>query len=202
MSVFSRFFRGVQDTPWYSRFLASAFPLLDTLRSGSRVLDFGTGPGRFLELIRLKVPGADCIGVDTSIAMLAEARRRPALVDVELRQVAPDPPLPFPDASFDVVSAAAVLFLFSDPRPAIRDLLRITRPGAILVVLTPDVHLSPALLSDPRFLLWHIATRRRAFQWARNSPLRGLAVSHGVGYEVVSSPECHARLEVCRMPEH
>jgi ubiquinone/menaquinone biosynthesis C-methylase UbiE len=79
--------------------------------SGDRVLDVGCGPGsNWPQWKRLESP-AMVVGVDISERMIEEARRRHPDGRFEVARIHE---LPFPDGSFDVVIASAVLHHIPD----------------------------------------------------------------------------------------
>lgn len=93
---------------------------------GGRVLDVGCGPAHLAPALSRR--GVEYVGVDRSGAMVARARRRVAgrggvIVRADVTR------LPFPDGSFDVVVASAVLGLLPGParRSALDELVRVTR---------------------------------------------------------------------------
>jgi ubiquinone/menaquinone biosynthesis C-methylase UbiE len=102
---------------------------LDSIESApTRVLDLGTGTGRAAFLLARRYPEAEVVGVDIAPAMLAEARR---LTPTELRgrvrfEAADAEQLPYPDASFDLVSLANMI-------PFFPELGRVTAPGGAVV---------------------------------------------------------------------
>jgi ubiquinone/menaquinone biosynthesis C-methylase UbiE len=102
---------------------------LDSIESApTRVLDLGTGTGRAAFLLARRYPEAEVVGVDIAPAMLAEARR---LTPTELRgrvrfEAADAEQLPYPDASFDLVSLANMI-------PFFPELGRVTAPGGVVV---------------------------------------------------------------------
>jgi len=184
---YASFFKGVQDAPWYQLFLAPALDELKTLPSGSKVLDVGTGPGRFIELAQSQMP-ISFVGVDTDEAMLAQARGRPALANVPMHEVKPDHPLPFGDDEFDAISFCSVLFLLDDPFPLLKETFRVLKPDGKLVVLTPSGHHSlrdaAGGLSKVEFtirnwtlFLWRKMTRFNAQRWADKRTLPEFAES-------------------------
>jgi ubiquinone/menaquinone biosynthesis C-methylase UbiE len=89
-SPFASFFARVQASPWYADFLE---PLLAAIEEPATVLDIGTGSGLFLRL--LNEHGHRATGVDTSAAMLAEARSKLGNLPIDLHHITAGEPLPF-----------------------------------------------------------------------------------------------------------
>jgi ubiquinone/menaquinone biosynthesis C-methylase UbiE len=103
------------------------------LEPGSRVLDVGCGTGAHLALYAAR--GAEVTGVDTSTAMLKEARRR---LGPEVRLVqAEAAALPFGDGRFDLVVAMTVLHEFASGqrRAVLAEMRRMAAPRGRLLVI-------------------------------------------------------------------
>lgn len=120
-----------QDAHWRRVTAAAAEP------AGTRVLDVASGPGNVA--VELLGRGADeVVALDLSFNMLAEGARRWRTApgsDLGLRFVNGDAlALPFPDATFDAVTISFGLRNVPDPRAALGEFARVTRPGGRLVV--------------------------------------------------------------------
>jgi SAM-dependent methyltransferase len=114
--------------------------------AGLRVLDAGCGAGALTA--RLRERGAVVSGFDSSAAMVALARTRLG-DDVDLRVAALGEPLPYGDASFDVVVSSLVLHYLEDWGPALAELRRVLRPGGRLVAGVQHPFVDYAV-QDPR----------------------------------------------------
>lgn len=104
---------------------------------GEVVLDLGAGTGTSTDAFTTL--GARAIASDFSLGMLATGVRRHggnALSGPGVPFVAGDAlRLPFRDACFDAVTISVALRNVHDPSLALREMLRVTKPGGRLVVL-------------------------------------------------------------------
>src|SRR5439155_17076687 len=95
---------------------------------GTRLLDVGCGTG--LTLVLAADRGAVPSGADISPGLLAIARDRlprAGLHEADMES------LPFVDASFDAVTGVNAFQFAGDPRRALREAARVTRPGGHVV---------------------------------------------------------------------
>lgn len=108
---------------------AYGFPaILDAAGPGARILEAGTGTGRVaMPLLAL---GADVIGVDISMAMMARQR---AKSDRARLACASATALPFAAGRFDAVLTVHVLHLIADWRGALTEFRRVLRPGGVYI---------------------------------------------------------------------
>jgi len=83
--------------------LAPFAAALDACRPPRHAIDLGTGTGGAAAIVAARYPGARVVGVDTSRAMLGRARRVHACPNLYFRR-ATVMRLPFPDATFDLVT--------------------------------------------------------------------------------------------------
>jgi demethylmenaquinone methyltransferase/2-methoxy-6-polyprenyl-1,4-benzoquinol methylase len=95
------------------------------------VLDLASGTGDFSLLAERQYPGARTVAADLTERMLQLARAR----GVERAACADAGRLPFPDGAFDCVCIGYGLRNFPDLALAVREVVRVTRPGGLLVSL-------------------------------------------------------------------
>ena len=144
---------------------------------GRDVLDVGCGDGALASAMAAR--GAKATGVDPDPAMLAAARSREATVGqratfLEGRVER----LPFPDASFDVVTAVTVLCFVADAAGAVRELARVVRPGGRVVIGELGVWSLWAAIR--RIRGWFGSATWRAAHFRAANELRSLATQAGL----------------------
>ena len=114
------------------------------IRTGAYILDVGCGVGATPTYFAKKL---DCriVGIDISDAMITRAQQkveREQLEDhIELR-TANAQDLPFDDALFDAVIAESVITFIPDKARAIRECVRVTKPGGF-VGLNEEIWVKP-----------------------------------------------------------
>ena len=124
----NRLFSADRDRAWRRRAASLA-----GLRPGQTALDLCTGTGKLAhELLPYVGPSGRVIGVDFSPAMLDLARRRERNVEFRLGDVTR---LSDADASVDAVTIGFGLRNLVDRDAALRDMVRVLRPGGRLVIL-------------------------------------------------------------------
>lgn len=107
---------------------------------GMKVLDVGCGFGlETLRLARLVEPKGAATGIDKSAEFIAEAKRRAKDDKLHIDfEVGDAEGLPFAQASFDAARAERVLVYLPEPRRALEEMRRVTRPGGIVTAIEPD----------------------------------------------------------------
>ena len=101
----------------------------------ARVLDAGCGPGSMARLIARTRPDATVMGIDQREAYLDYARAQAGsegLKNVAFRK-ADVFELPFADATFDVVWTKYLLQWLKEPKLALAEMRRVTKPGGLIV---------------------------------------------------------------------
>ena len=106
------------------------------LTGGESLLDIGTGPGDFP--IRLRNSGhyGKLIGIDQSPGMVAKAKS--ANTNITFLQ-ADAQSLPFPDQTFEVVTARHMLYHVPDIPGALAEARRVLKPGGRFLSVT-NIH--------------------------------------------------------------
>jgi SAM-dependent methyltransferase len=118
---------------------------------GQRVLDLACGTGVLArEVCRRTGSTGYVAGVDSSAAMLWVAREWAPTID--WREGAAEA-IPFPDESFDAVVSQFGLMFFVDREQALREVVRVLKPGGRLVVAVWDaLHNIPAYAAEVELL--------------------------------------------------
>jgi ubiquinone/menaquinone biosynthesis C-methylase UbiE len=99
------------------------------------MIDLGAADGRMLDSLQQKYTKARCVGVEYSRDLVDFAKAKYPHLEI-VRGDAQS--LNFPDTSFDVVIAAALIEHVPDPAKIICEAKRILRPGGILILTSPD----------------------------------------------------------------
>jgi len=156
------------------------------LRAGAAVLDVGCGAGEVcVELAGLVGPTGRVDGIDPSQAMIDAARdaARASGRAIDLR-IASVHALPFPDDGFDAVRAERVFQHLDDPAGALREMLRVTRPGGHVMLIDPDHGTHGLALDDPAdyavFEVLRRALMRRIVNPHSGTRLRGMMSRAGL----------------------
>jgi SAM-dependent methyltransferase len=120
------------------------------------VLDAGCGTGRYSVAWRTLRPGATLVGIDINRTILTRGQVDPTAlsrVNGTLER------LPFGSGTFDVVMSRGVIQHTADPRQALRELLRVCKPGGLLYFYTYRHGLYDVVLKQLRRVASGIGTR-------------------------------------------
>jgi ubiquinone/menaquinone biosynthesis C-methylase UbiE len=105
--------------------------------AGRRILEVGAGSGR--DSVRLAAAGASAVILDYSMPSLETARFIAEREGARVLLVRADAlRLPFRDGTFDVVFHQGLLEHFRDPRPLLRENVRVLALDALLLVDVPQ----------------------------------------------------------------
>ena len=137
-------------TPYWRRVVVRAVDA----KQGEKILDLAAGTGTSSE--PYADAGIDVVASDFSEGMLAVGcRRRPDINFVQADAMN----LPFEDNTFDVVTISYGIRNIHDPHKALREMLRVTKPGGRLVI---------AEFSDPTFTPFRVVYKEylmKALPW-------------------------------------
>lgn len=142
---------------WYAADFLALLSQRWRLHEVQTALDIGCGVGHWGRLLAGKMSaGARVVGIDREQAWVEAARDRAAAIGLhqrlEYRQGTVES-LPFEADSFDLVTCQTVLIHVRDPRVALQEMIRVTRPGGLVAVAEPNnvarALLSPDVLADP-----------------------------------------------------
>lgn len=115
------------DRLWRAAMVRAVAP-----RRGERILDLAAGTA--VSSVALAKSGAEVVAADFSPGMLAEGRRRHGHLHNLTFAEADATDLPFEDAGFDAVTMSYGLRNVNEPKKALAELLRVTKPGGRLVI--------------------------------------------------------------------
>ncbi|MDI6103787.1 class I SAM-dependent methyltransferase [Actinoplanes sp. NEAU-A12] len=129
--------------------------LLDSagIRAGQRVLEIGCGTGNLITALARRTPGVDAVGIDPDPAALRRARRKAAKTGGGIRfEEAFAGRLPLPDDHVDHVLSSLMMHHLDETGrdQALREALRVLRPGGRLHVLDVEGHLGRSHGLSPR----------------------------------------------------
>ena len=171
--------RGMSEPEALAHYAAYCdFVVQSTGRSTGRLLDLGCGNGWSSHAFAQR--GFETVGVDLNPAAF-EPPARPGLT----LQQASVAGLPFADGSFDLVATYLMLEHVPDPESALREMIRVVRPGGSITIVCPNLL---SVLASARGITSHA--------W-KNRPLRTILFRspemprHPAGNTL---PECVAAL--------
>ncbi|MFE7801538.1 class I SAM-dependent methyltransferase [Nocardia sp. NPDC057440] len=109
------------------------------LTGTEHLADIGCGDARFLANLAACGHRGPLVGLDTSPVMVAAAAAIPGVQAV----LAYAERIPFDDNTFDVVTARHMLYHVPDPRAALAEFRRTTKPGGAVAVVVNHPHSCP-----------------------------------------------------------
>jgi len=120
-----------------------------TVPQSATILDIGCGGGRTVGQLAARAPAGKVVGLDYSAASVAVSRETNAgniqagRVQIEQGSVAA---LPFPDRTFDVVTAVETHYYWPDLPANVREVLRVLKPGGTFALIAETYRGGPLRL--------------------------------------------------------
>ena len=137
---------------WYD-FFVGAIPFVRAIREklvelaapapGEHVLDVGCGTGTLAIALKSRVGSGKVHGIDASPEMITVAKKKAAKASLDVDfQIALIEALPFPDASFNLVTSSLMLHHLPDDlkRRALAQIRRVLQPGGRFMALDFAAH--------------------------------------------------------------
>jgi len=120
-----------------------------TVPENAAILDIGCGGGRTVRKLAAMAPVGKVVGVDYSAASVAVSRETNA-EDIAAGRVQIEPgsvaALPFPDGTFDVVTAVETHYYWPDLPANMREVLRVLKTGGVFVLIAETYRGGPLRL--------------------------------------------------------
>lgn len=142
--------------------------LVPYLKPGLKVLDCGCGPGSMtLDIAELVNPG-HVFGIDSSPIQIEEAlllQKERGITNAAF-ETASAYQIPYPDETFDVVFAHAVLYHLQKPNDALSEFRRVLKPNG-LVALRDACHTGDMMIPETHGLTAVWETIEKVFTYQR-----------------------------------
>jgi len=125
----------------------------------SRILDFGCGAGRIIFPL-MELGYANCSGCDIDGDNIAWLQAKPGMAD-RFHVSGLQPPLPFPDASFDCIYAGSVFTHLDEATQFafLEDLNRVLAPGGIMAVSVSSWGVLAWIDKTPAFIVHDVENK-------------------------------------------
>ena len=190
--VYEEFFVPALFREWPPRVLDAA-----GVAAGQRVLDVACGTGVLARAARERVgPAGVVVGLDRNADMLAVAQR--VGPGIEWREGMAER-LPFADSAFDAVVSEFGLMFFEDRPRAVREMLRVTKPGGRIAVAVWDaIERSPGYAAMNELLIAELgpeaaATLLAPFCLGDRATLRAIFAEAGIASPTITTHSGTAR---------
>lgn len=102
-------------------------------RNIASILDIGTADGLMLSQIKTEFPRAKCIGLEYSKELIDLNQNKSIKIIQGNAQI-----LPFPDNSFDITIATAIIEHLNQPMKMLKEAYRVLKKEGVIILTTPD----------------------------------------------------------------
>ncbi|CUM67988.1 uncharacterized protein PRCAT00005702001 [Priceomyces carsonii] len=166
--------------------------MIPIIQSHHKVLDVGCGPGTITVDFARYVPKGFVTGIDSIEELLEECKEKKRVnevTNVDFR-VASVYELPFEDNTFDIVYEHQVLTHLQDPVKALKEMTRVTKPGAF--VCCKDFDAGASIIYPKRYeeIVSHFILKRALLAQSNitmGRSLRDLALANGFSLSQITS---------------
>lgn len=165
------------------------------IQPGKLAADIGAGTGFITEGLIQK--GLKVFAIDQSEDMLIEMRRKFAGIDGIEYRVGEAEDLPIPDETVDYVFANMYLHHVESPQKTIKEMVRILKPGGMLVITDLDEHTFD-FLREEHHDRWMVFKRDEIRQWIKDAGCKNISVDC-VDEDCCAQSNCgaeHARVSI------
>ncbi len=157
---------------------------------GRRILDIGGGAGGPALVLAGELAAGEVISIDVEEGVLARADANKADAGVADRiefQLVEPGPLPFPDASFDVVFSKDSMIHIPDKQALFAEVLRVLRPGGIFAA--SDWLGGESTACSPE---WALVQELEHLSFTMATAAESEAIMRRAGFEAVTSVDRNA----------
>lgn len=132
-------FHHLHGLDWYRGALLASLPCTPSDLAGKSFLEIGCAAGDLCTDVAAM--GAHVCGLDRSLEMVQRAKLAQSSIRFDVGDALA---LPYGDSCFDVVYAASLLNVVSNPVLALRQMMRVCRTSGVLAILLPVAEFSTA----------------------------------------------------------
>lgn len=149
-AYFINFLDVLDQLPQVTRVRAQAAERMN-LSPGMRAIDVGCGiGGATFGLTSLTGPSGLAVGIDISAALINVAVERASQhAGIQFR-TSDACAIPYPEVSFDAARSERLFLYLPDRMQAIREMMRVTKPGGRVVLMDTDIDCTAIHSSNPR----------------------------------------------------
>jgi ubiquinone/menaquinone biosynthesis C-methylase UbiE len=152
--------------------------LLPHITPTAIILDVGCGPGAITADFARLAPQGHTTGVDNSASIIAQAQTTfpsslPGLGNLSFAVADATKLEAFPDNSFDIVHAHALLTHLPDPVAALKEFRRVVKPGGLVALREQDSTAIVSLKPDLPALRAYWDRSLKAMKRMRSNPMAG-----------------------------
>ena len=121
--------------------------------SQGTLLDIGTGPARLLLKLHQQSPGMRLVGIDSSAAMITEAKKNVAQSGlsefIEVKEGSASQ-IPFPDRYFDIIVSTVSMHHWKQPEACLNEIYRVLKDNSYALIYDIVSDTSKEILNETK----------------------------------------------------